>query len=115
MFLSSHCSMAVSNSTGSQIINILIGLGLPWLITNMAGRTVNVHGVGSLRVMASFQAVNVAIYFSLLLLPTIHTWRPGDHSKASLGKRKGRILMATYVTALTVCAPILLAIKDTST
>ena len=108
-------SMAVSNSTGSQIINILIGLGLPWLITNMAGRTVNVHGVGSLRVMASFQTVNVAIYFSLLLLPTIHTWRPGDHSKASLGKRKGRILMVTYVTALTVCAPILLAIKDTST
>ena len=25
-------SMAVSNSTGSQIINILIGLGMPWAI-----------------------------------------------------------------------------------
>merc|ERR1712100_675080 len=28
-------SMAVSNSTGSQIINILIGLGLPWFISNL--------------------------------------------------------------------------------
>ena len=101
-------SMAVSNSTGSQIINILIGLGMPWLMSNLAGRPIAVQSVPSLRVMASFQAVNVAIYMSLLLLPTIRTWRPGDHSKASLGKRKGKVLMGTYVVALVVCAPILL-------
>ena len=104
-------SMAVSNSTGSQIINILIGLGVPWLISNLAGRTVTIHGVSSLQVMASFQGVNVAVYFSLLLLPTVRTWRPGDHSKASLGKRKGQLLVGWYVLVLALCAPILLAVK----
>ena len=65
----------------------------------------------SLLVMGSFQGVNVIIYFSLLLLPTIRTWRPGDHSKASLGKHKGRLLMGTYVLVLAVCAPLLLAVR----
>ena len=46
-------SMAVSNSCGSQIINILIGLGLPWLITNMAGKQITVKGVAPLRLMAA--------------------------------------------------------------
>lgn len=100
-------SMAVSNSTGSQIINICIGLGLPWLITNIAGRSVPVPGVDTLRIIGGFQAANVAIYFSLLLLPTIQTWRPGDHSKAALSRRKGAILLATYVLVLLICAPIL--------
>ena len=30
-------SMAVSNAIGSQIINICIGLGLPWTITILGG------------------------------------------------------------------------------
>ena len=30
-------SMAVSNALGSQIINILIGLGLPWLLVDSFG------------------------------------------------------------------------------
>ena len=67
--------------------------------------------VPSLLVMGSFQGVNVIIYFSLLLLPTIRTWRPGAHSKASLGKHKGRLLMGTYVLVLAVCAPLLLAVR----
>jgi Ca2+/Na+ antiporter len=103
-------SMAVSNSTGSQIINILIGLGLPWSISNMAGLTVPVPGVGILQVMGGFQMGNVAIYLSLLLLPTMQTWRPGDHSKASLGRKKGAALLVTYVVVLAICAPILLAV-----
>ena len=102
-------SMAVSNSTGSQIINILIGLGLPWLIRNMAGQKFHVTGVGMLRLMAGFQFFNVSLYTSLLLLPTIKTWRPGDHSKATLSKRKGYVLLGTYVLVLIICAPILLS------
>jgi len=92
--------MAVSNSTGSQIINILIGLGLPWVITNAAGLDVSVGLVDSLALMATMQLANVLIYFCLLLLPTMHTWRPGDHSKASLGRHKGIALMSVYVLAL---------------
>ena len=36
--------MAVSNSCGSQIINICMGLGLPWFITNSAGHHIRVNG-----------------------------------------------------------------------
>ena len=80
-------SMAVSNSTGSQIINILIGLGVPWLMTNAAGMTVPIPrtSVGQLHTMAGLQLANVLLYMGLLLLPTLRTWRPGDHSKASHG------------------------------
>ena len=106
-------SMAVSNSCGSQIINILIGLGLPWLITNMAGKQITVKGVAPLRLMAGFQFGNVATYTAFLVLPTIQTWRPGDHSKASLGKQKGGLLLCWYLAVLIICAPLLLGISST--
>ena len=95
-------SMAVSNSTGSQIINILIGLGLPWLLTNLSGRTVPIPmpSVSTLHLMADLQGGNVLVYTSLLLLPTIRSWRPGDHSKASLGPQKGKVLLGAYLSLL---------------
>ena len=67
-----------------------------------------------LRLMAGFQALNVSLYTSLLLLPTIRTWRPGDHSKATLSKRKGTVLLVFYVLVLIVCAPLLLSFKGDS-
>uniref|UniRef100_A0A7S2GP88 Sodium/calcium exchanger membrane region domain-containing protein n=1 Tax=Haptolina brevifila TaxID=156173 RepID=A0A7S2GP88_9EUKA len=95
-------SMAVSNSTGSQIINILIGLGVPWAIMNMSGRDVPIpeFQVGDLHLMASLQGINVLIYLSLLLLPTFRTWRPGDHSKALLDRTKGKVLLSVYAAVL---------------
>lgn len=36
--------MAVSNSTGSQIVNILIGLGLPWFLSALAGHPIEISG-----------------------------------------------------------------------
>ena len=104
--------MAVSNSTGSQIINILIGLGMPWAISNIAGKTIRVEGMNPLKLMAGFQFFNVATYTSLLLLPTIHTWRPGDHSKASLGKKKGIVLLCTYLAVLLAAGPSLLFVAQ---
>ena len=47
--------------------------------------------------MSVFQGFNLLVFASLLLLATAHTWRPGDHSKARLGRRKGIALLATYV------------------
>jgi len=104
-------SMAVSNSTGSQIINILIGLGLPWLICCTAGLPVAVRGHESIRVMALFQAANVSLYTLLLLLATACTWRRGDHSKARLDRRKGLILMLAYVVALSSYAAFVFTSK----
>ena len=99
-------SMAVSNSTGSQIINILIGLGLPWLISTMASVPVPVHRPAQILQMAAFQGANVFLYLSLVLFVTWRTWRRGDHSKASLGRRKGAALVALYVVVLSVYAAI---------
>mmetsp|Transcript_1570 Transcript_1570/g.5078 ORF Transcript_1570/g.5078 Transcript_1570/m.5078 type:complete len:187 (+) Transcript_1570:3-563(+) len=93
-------SMAVSNSTGSQILNILVGLGMPWLISCLAGRPVRVRGHGQLEVMAYFQAANVSVYSLLILFATACTWRRGDHSKASLGRHKGATLVGTYLLAI---------------
>ena len=93
-------SMAVSNSCGSQIINILIGLGLPWFLTNATGEPVAIKAHEELLVMALVQAGNVIVNISLILLPTAHTWRPGDHRKATLGRKKGIALLCTYVAAL---------------
>jgi len=118
-------SMAVSNSCGSQIINILVGLGLPWLLTNATGEPVSIkaheelqaaathppHAVASAlqrrgcrcapcQVMAFVQAGNLCVNIGLILLPTAHTWRPGDHRKATLGPRKAIVLLLTYVAAL---------------
>ena len=48
-------SMAVSNSCGSQIINILVGLGLPWFITNSAGSAIEIRGHHDLELMSLMQ------------------------------------------------------------
>jgi len=37
-------SMAVASAVGSQVINVLVGLGLPWLLSSSAGREVAIKG-----------------------------------------------------------------------
>jgi len=93
-------SMAVSNSTGSQIINICVGLGLPWFISGLAGRPISLPGQRHIQVMAIFQAFNVTTYTTIVLLATIPTWRCGDKSKAKLGTMKGIILLFTYIATV---------------
>ena len=87
------------------------------MIQNIAkrGEPIEVAGVAPLRVMATFQAVNVALNTSLLLLPTIPTWKRGDHSKALLTKHKGFVLLGWYVLVLIVAAPILLSMPSEGT
>ena len=57
--------------------------------------------------MSVFQGFNLLVFASLLLLATAHTWRPGDHSKARLGRRKGTALLATYVLGYAGCGTLL--------
>ena len=89
-------SMAVSNSCGSQIINILIGLGLPWAITNATGSDIVLKGHADLQLMALFLGGCCLVFAALLVFATAHTWRPGDHRKAQLGPAKGKALLCTY-------------------
>ena len=56
-------SMAVSNSTGSQIVNILIGLGLPWFLSALAGFPIQIHGHGT------YSPCSLSLSLSLYLSP----------------------------------------------
>jgi len=93
-------SMAVSNSCGSQIVNVLVGLGLPWLLSCSSGLDILLGAHRDLLLMALFQAANLAVFASLLILSTAHTWRRGDHRKSQLTKAKGKVLICTYVVCI---------------
>ena len=85
-------SMAVSNCQGTQVINIGIGLGLPWLLTNMTGHQVYVCGHGILQVSAIFQTGIVCTNFFLLVgLAVIR-----KKNKASLQRWKAVALIVLY-------------------
>ena len=56
-------SMAVS-AIGSQIINILIGLGLPWMLTNFAGKCIRLYAHGRLE-SATFSSLASSLHFYL--------------------------------------------------
>ena len=58
--------------------------------------------------MAYVQSANLCAYVCLTLLPTVHTWRPGDHRKATLGRRKAGALLCIYVVAIVSYAAHLL-------
>jgi len=89
-------SMAVSNCQGTQVINIGIGLGLPWLMTNVSGKTVTVCGRDILQISAVFQIAIVLSNFILL---------PGwalmyKEEKVVLEWWKAAALVVVYVMAM---------------
>ena len=96
-------SMAVSNSIGSQIINILIGLGLPWTIANLAsgdGGGVKLTGHKSLQVAAFFQSGAVVFNFVLLIGFALVQ----KTNKAVLSKWKGIVFIVMYIViAIAYC------------
>lgn len=95
--------MAVSNSCGSQILNILIGLGLPWLIKDLRAEGVNdvemyvkVTDHNSLQTAAFFQFANLILFIGLLLVAAIIHKEP----KATLTYRKGIVFCCAYGVCL---------------
>ena len=89
-------SMAVSNCQGSQVINIGIGLGLPWLLTNMTGQNVAVCGHQILQISAVFQTCVVLCNFCLLVGWSIIY----QQKKAQLESWKAAALLVIYVMAI---------------
>ena len=89
-------SMAVSNCQGTQVINIGIGLGLPWLLTNFTGNHVNVCGHNILQISAIFQTCIVCTNFFLLVGLAILTGK----NKADLQKWKATLLVVIYLCVL---------------
>eukprot|EP00756_Hemistasia_phaeocysticola_P039492 Hpha_TRINITY_DN16818_c0_g12::TRINITY_DN16818_c0_g12_i1::g.148356::m.148356 len=91
-------SMATSNAIGSQNVNVLIGLGLPWLMYNAAmGKTVKVDGHKKLQAAAFFQCGAIALNVFLLIGLAVIT----GEKKAQLGAKKGKMLCAAYFVVLT--------------
>eukprot|EP00756_Hemistasia_phaeocysticola_P039506 Hpha_TRINITY_DN16818_c0_g8::TRINITY_DN16818_c0_g8_i1::g.148349::m.148349 len=91
-------SMATSNAIGSQNVNVLIGLGLPWLMYNGAiGKTVKVDGHKKLQAAAFFQCGAICLNLFLLIGLAVIT----GEKKAQLGSKKGRMLCAAYFVVLT--------------
>lgn len=84
-------SMAVSNCQGTQVINICLGLGGPWLLTTLGGHVITLNH--SLITPACFQLALVGVNMCLLLGSALCLGLP----KAILNKKKSIILIATYI------------------
>jgi len=69
-------NMAVSNAVGSNIFDILIGLGVPWLIAIFAldRSTIVVDSEGLLLSIAILGATTVVLYFFLFTRRTLARW-----------------------------------------
>ena len=86
-------SMAVGNAFGSQIINICIGLGLPWFLVGTTGGVTPVTGHKFIQISAFFQAANLLINFSLLLGAIVIF----SQKKVQLTRTKGWVLLSTWI------------------
>eukprot|EP00744_Colponema_vietnamica_P016513 GILI01023177.1.p1 GENE.GILI01023177.1~~GILI01023177.1.p1 ORF type:complete len:476 (+),score=75.01 GILI01023177.1:86-1513(+) len=76
--------MAISAAIGSQIVNILVGLGLPWLIALLSGRKIYIE---------STSAVNAVLMLGLMALVFLISVAL---NRMSLTKVGGAMLLACY-------------------
>ncbi|RWS17744.1 potassium-dependent sodium-calcium exchanger-like protein 3 [Dinothrombium tinctorium] len=92
-----QADMAVSNSIGSNVFDILVGLALPWFIKTAIvspGTTALINSRGL------FFAI-VLLFLSLLI--TIFLFH---HSKWTLNPRLGKALILTYIIFLILCSAL---------
>jgi K+-dependent Na+/Ca+ exchanger-like protein len=88
-------SMAVANCQGTQVINIALGLGLPWLLV-CSSSTITLSK--DLLVAAFIQCGVVGTNISMLLGMAVCR----GENKARLDRKKAGFLYALYITAITI-------------
>jgi len=88
-------SMAVSNCQGTQVINICLGLGVPWLIVVSTGQKIRLE-TGGLLPPAFIQCVVLCFNMFILLGITLINGR----DKAILNKQVAMYLVSAYVCAI---------------
>ena len=95
-----HGSMAVASAVGSQVINILIGLGMPWCISTSANLPVEIapESCNELLTLVWVMCGCLLTYLLVLLLPSLPSW--GSFGYATLGRREGWLLFAAYLAAV---------------
>lgn len=93
-----HGSMAVSSCIGSQNANIGIGLGLPWLLSNLFGSCVRIFGHTNIRTASMFQFGAVGVNSVLLLgAAALECGRRRQwYGFAWLSRTKGCFLLVMY-------------------
>merc|ERR1712107_797449 len=65
-----HGSMALANCIASQTINVLLGIGLPWLFASLLQATVQAEGQGGplkLTITAAALAIEVVVLLAAAL------------------------------------------------
>lgn len=87
-------SMAVANCLGTQVINICIGLGLPWLLTIASGKQIFVRS--SLVAPCLFQIF--LVFMNVMLLQGFALLN--GRQKAVLDKKKAVAFVALYLLVL---------------
>jgi Ca2+/Na+ antiporter len=78
--------MAVANSLGSNVFDILVGLGVPWLLRNMMGKKVEFRDKFDMLVVDIGILAGVLVVFIIALV--LNKWK--------LSKKLGYILLAFY-------------------
>lgn len=86
-------SMALANAIGSQITNILLGLGLPYTVSNLGGNAVEVHA-------GHIQTIATILLALILLLLTCCSVSAILYGSPTLTRPVGFVLIAAYVGAI---------------
>lgn len=79
--------MAVSNAIGSNVFNILFGLGIPWLLVLTFGGK-DIVPVGTDNLLASVLLL-LATVIAIIFLLVVRKWR--------IGQKSGLVLIALYI------------------
>lgn len=85
--------MAVSNSIGSNVFDILLGLGLPWLIQTLMVDPLSSVRISNSGLVFSALALLASVIF-LLVAIILNKWK--------LTKPLGGILLVGYVTVVVI-------------
>ena len=95
-------SLAVANCVGAQVVNICVGLGLPWLLSALWGQPVVLAGHAEVQTLVWFHVAGITFFSSitlgLVVLPLLYS-QPIE-PKATLTPAKGLVLLLFYFILL---------------
>ena len=94
---SGHGPSAVSNCLNSQIINLLIGLGLPYLIHDISGRSLHLGAAGSTE---TFIAALLAVLVVAFLMCTIGQQKLLGKEQPSMTIDNAAIMFSLYAVLI---------------
>jgi Ca2+/Na+ antiporter len=89
-------SMAISSCIGAQVVNVGVGLGLPWIIVTGAGLDVPLEWPNGLAWMAYAQRANSCIVLGILIISSVFTL----DKKAEMTGPIAFVFILLYISAI---------------